>query len=54
MNQFVQAFEERLRVVFQRKAAEFNRYAENEPNTAFVTEQIAGLYQDLVEALSAK
>ena len=54
MNQFAQAFEERLRVVFQRKAAEFNCYAENEPKNAFVTAQIAGLYQDLVDALNTK
>lgn len=52
MNQFVQAFEERLRVAFQRKAAEFDRYTDDEPKTAFVAAQIAGLYQDLVEALS--
>lgn len=52
MNQFVLAFEERLRLVFQRKAAEFSRHAEEEPATAFVTVQLAGLYQDLVEALS--
>ncbi len=52
MKTYVQTFEERLRSLFQRKAAEFSRYAEEEPSTAIVTVQLAGLYEDLVEALS--
>lgn len=51
MTNYVQAFEERLRLLFQRKAAEFSKYAEDEPSTACVTIQLAGLYQDLVEAM---
>ncbi|HEY9869151.1 MAG TPA: hypothetical protein V6D08_08290 [Candidatus Obscuribacterales bacterium] len=52
MNQFVQALEERLRAVFQHRAAEFSRHAEEEPSTAYVTAELAGLYRDLVEVLS--
>ena len=52
MNNYIRVFEERLLTTFQRKALEFSRYAEEEPSTAIVTSQLAGLYQDLVEALS--
>lgn len=52
MNKYVQAFDEKLRDVFREKAAEFNRYAEEDPSKAIVTAQLAGLYRDLVEALS--
>jgi len=51
MKNYVKTFEERLRLLFQMKAAEFSRYAEEEPKTACVTIQLAGLYQDLVEAM---
>ncbi len=52
MNNHVQAFEERLRALFQKKAAEFKRFAEEEPSTAIVTGQLAGLYKDLAEAMA--
>jgi len=52
MNNHIQSFDERLRNLFQRKAAEFSRYAEEEPSTAIVTIQLAGLYQDLAESVS--
>jgi hypothetical protein len=51
MNTYIQAFDERLRDVFEQKAAEFSRYAEEDPTKAIVTAQLAGLYKDLVEAL---
>lgn len=52
MNNYIQVFEEKLLSTFERKAQEFSRYAEEEPSTAMVTSQLAGLYQDLVRALS--
>jgi hypothetical protein len=52
MSNYIQAFEERLLTLFQRKAAEFTRYAEDEPRTALITTQLAGLYQDLIESLN--
>ncbi len=52
MSNYIQAFDDRLRNLFQIKAAEFTRYAEEEPGTALITTQLAGLYQDLIEALS--
>jgi len=52
MKNYIQTFEERLRSIFQLKAAEFSRYAEEEPATAIVTTQLAGLYEELAEALS--
>ena len=51
MTNYIQSFEDRLRVLFQKKAAEFSKYAEEEPSTACVTTQLAGLYQDLFEAM---
>jgi hypothetical protein len=51
MTNYIQTFDERLRILFQRKAAEFSKYAEDEPSTACVTIQLAGLYQDLVDAM---
>jgi hypothetical protein len=52
MNNYVHTFEERLRSLFTEKAAEFSKYAEEQPATAIVTGQLAGLYKDLVEALN--
>jgi hypothetical protein len=52
MNSYIHSFEERLRSLFTEKAAEFSKYAEEQPATAMVTGQLAGLYNDLVEALS--
>ncbi len=51
MKNHVQTFEDRLRNLFQKKAAEFSRYAEEEPSTAIVTGQLAGLYEDLIKGL---
>jgi hypothetical protein len=52
MNTHIQSLEERLKSLFQRKAAEFSRYADEDPSTAIVTSQLAGLYQDLAEAIT--
>jgi len=51
MPNHVKEFEERLLGLFERKAAEFSRYAEEQPNTAIVTAQLAGLYKELAEAM---
>jgi hypothetical protein len=48
---YIQEFEQRLLGLFERKAEEFTRYAEEQPNTAIVTTQLAGLYKDLAEAM---
>jgi len=52
MPNHVKTFHERLLQLFERKAAEFSKYAEEEPKTAIVTTQLAGLYKDLAEALT--
>jgi hypothetical protein len=52
MKDLIQAFEDRLRGLFESKAAEFAKYAEEEPTSAVVTIQLAGLYRDLAEAIS--
>ncbi|MBY0358173.1 MAG: hypothetical protein K2W82_09250 [Candidatus Obscuribacterales bacterium] len=48
MKQHVKNFEDRLVGIFEKKAAEFSRYAEEQPKTAIVTSQLADLYRDLV------
>jgi hypothetical protein len=52
MKDLMQAFDDRLRGLFENKAAEFAKYAEEEPTTSAVTAQLAGLYRDLAEAIS--
>jgi hypothetical protein len=51
MQPYVKSFEERLTVLFERKAEEFSRFAEESPQTAIVTSQLAGLYRDLAESM---
>lgn len=51
MKPYVKSFEERLTVHFERKAEEFHRFAEERPQTAVVTIQLAGLYRDLAESM---
>jgi len=51
MNDHVKNFEQRLIGLFERKAEEFTRYSQEDPKTASVTSQLAGLYQDLVEVM---
>ena len=48
----MEALQERLKEIFETKAAEFNRYSEENPNTAVVTNQIAGMYEDLVRVMT--
>ena len=50
-DEYIKEFEQRLLGLFERKAAEFSRYAEEQPNTAVVTAQLACLYKDLAEAM---
>lgn len=47
MPQHMKNFEDRLAGLFERKAAEFNRYSEEQPATAIVTRQLAELYREL-------
>ena len=48
MKPYVKNFEDRLAGLFERKAAEFTRYSEEQPSTAMVTRQLADLYKDLL------
>lgn len=52
MKELIEAFDERLRGLFESKAAEFSRYAEEQPNSAGVTNQLADIYRELAEAIS--
>lgn len=51
MKPHVKNFEDRLVGLFERKAAEFSRYAEEQPKTAIVTLQLADLYRDLAAVM---
>lgn len=51
MSPYVREFEERLRGIFERKAEEFSKYAEEQPKTAMVASQIADLYRDLAQIM---
>ena len=51
MNEHIKAFDERLLGLFETKVAEFNQHAEEDPTTAFVTSQLAGLYAELAEIM---
>jgi hypothetical protein len=48
MKPYVKNFEDRLAGIFEKKAAEFARYSEEQPATAIVTRQLADLYKDLL------
>jgi hypothetical protein len=52
MNNYIQDFQDRLRQLFESKAAEFSQNAAAENTPTFVTTQLAGLYKDLAEAMS--
>jgi hypothetical protein len=52
MKDLIQAFEDRLRHLFEGKAAEFTRYAEEEPASAQVTKQLAVIYKDLADVMN--
>jgi hypothetical protein len=51
MSPHIKEFEERLRGIFERKAEEFSKYAEEQPRTAVVASQIADLYRDLAQIM---
>ncbi len=51
MSPYVLEFEERLRGIFERKAEEFSKFAEEQPKAAMVAEQIADLYRDLAQIM---
>jgi hypothetical protein len=51
MRPYVKEFEERLITLFERKAEEFTKFAEERPQTRMVANQLADLYRDLVELM---
>lgn len=51
MNEHAEALKARLTQIFETKAEEFSRYSEDNPQTAIVTTQLAGLYEDLVQVM---
>ena len=51
MNPYIKEFEERLRGIFERKAEEFSKYAEEQPKTAIVASQLADMYRDLAQIM---
>lgn len=51
MRPYVKEFEERLLALFERKAEEFSRFAEEQPRTKVVASQLADLYRDLAQIM---
>lgn len=51
MNEHVKNFNTRLISIFEIKAQEFTKHSEENPTTAKVTAELAGLYSDLVEVM---
>jgi hypothetical protein len=51
MRPYVREFEERLLVLFEKKAEEFTRFAEEQPRTKLVASQLADLYRDLAQIM---
>lgn len=52
MRELIEAFDERLRGLFESKAAELIRYGEVEPTKAGVTNYLADIYRELAEKIS--
>ena len=51
MSPHVIEFQDKLLGIFERKAAEFRRYAEEQPTTSTIASQLAAMYQDLAELM---
>ncbi len=51
MNDHIQQFNTRLINIFETKAQEFTKYSEENPSTAIIAAQLAGLYADLAELM---
>jgi hypothetical protein len=51
MRPYVREFEERLRNLFEKKAEEFSRFAEEQPRAKMVANQLADLYRDLAQIM---
>jgi hypothetical protein len=51
MNEHVNNFNQRLIGIFETKAEEFTKHSQENPATAKVTAEIAGLYADLVQVM---
>lgn len=49
MRPYIKEFDERLRGMFEKKAEEFTRFAEEQPRTKIVAAQLADLYRDLAQ-----
>ncbi len=52
MNKHAELLQDRLRQLFENKATEFVKFAQDNPNTAVVTSQIAEMYTDLARVMS--
>lgn len=53
MNKHAEALQLRLKQLFESKVEEFSQYSEDNPKTAMVTTQLAGLYRDLVQVMKS-
>jgi hypothetical protein len=51
MRPYVKEFEERLLVLFEKKAEEFTKFAEEQPRAQMVASQLADLYRDLAQIM---
>lgn len=54
MNHHAKNFENRLLAIFEKRAEEFGRYSQEQPNTARVARQIADIYRDLAALMSRR
>ena len=51
MRPYIKEFEERLLVLFEKKAEEFSKFAEDQPRAQMVATQLADLYRDLADVM---
>jgi hypothetical protein len=51
MNEHIQKFNSKLIGIFETKSQEFTKYSEENPSTAIVASQLAGLYAELAEVM---
>ncbi|HEY9679215.1 MAG TPA: hypothetical protein V6C76_14495 [Drouetiella sp.] len=51
MDEYIKSFNKRLIGIFEAKAEEFTKHSQENPATAGVTAELAGMYSDLVEVM---
>ena len=49
--EYIQNFNTRLKGIFETKAEEFTKFSKENPSTAPVAAQLAGLYSDLAQLM---